>query len=136
MLALLIGLVTVVIGCWLSDNCWSPDPEGHVITVAWPTAKKPPLSPDTPLSIVSISSSAPSSPPSSPDSDWPLVDFSDGGEGGDSNHLWHHTLCHQNNAGTIQGAADPCKVHDFIENGHVEPLETTQNHLKDGQEAL
>ncbi|KAJ3624557.1 hypothetical protein MTP99_018171 [Tenebrio molitor] len=34
MLALLIGLVTVVIGCWLSDNCWSPDPEGHVVTVA------------------------------------------------------------------------------------------------------
>ncbi|XP_071052119.1 uncharacterized protein [Onthophagus taurus] len=27
MLALLIGLVTVVIGCWLSDNCWSPEPE-------------------------------------------------------------------------------------------------------------
>ncbi|XP_014283494.1 uncharacterized protein [Halyomorpha halys] len=26
-LALLIGLVTVVIGCWLSDNCWSPEPE-------------------------------------------------------------------------------------------------------------
>ncbi|KAK3911916.1 tRNA uridine 5-carboxymethylaminomethyl modification enzyme [Frankliniella fusca] len=25
--ALLIGLVTVVIGCWLSDNCWSPEPE-------------------------------------------------------------------------------------------------------------
>ncbi|XP_017785726.1 PREDICTED: uncharacterized protein LOC108568890 [Nicrophorus vespilloides] len=33
MLALLIGLVTVVIGCWLSDNCWSPEPD-HVITVA------------------------------------------------------------------------------------------------------
>ncbi|XP_059475618.1 uncharacterized protein LOC132196772 [Neocloeon triangulifer] len=26
-LALLIGFVTVVIGCWLSDNCWSPEPE-------------------------------------------------------------------------------------------------------------
>ncbi|XP_018580324.1 uncharacterized protein LOC108917977 [Anoplophora glabripennis] len=34
MLALLIGLVTVVIGCWLSDNCWSPEPEGQVVTVA------------------------------------------------------------------------------------------------------
>lgn len=34
MIALAIGLVTVVIGCWLSDNCWSPDPEGHVVTVA------------------------------------------------------------------------------------------------------
>lgn len=33
MLALLIGVVTVVIGCWLSDNCWSPEPE-HVVTVA------------------------------------------------------------------------------------------------------
>ncbi|XP_044733342.1 uncharacterized protein LOC123295945 [Chrysoperla carnea] len=33
MLALAIGLVTVVIGCWLSDNCWSPEPE-HVVTVA------------------------------------------------------------------------------------------------------
>ncbi|XP_041978403.1 uncharacterized protein LOC121732545 isoform X2 [Aricia agestis] len=26
-LALLIGVVTVVVGCWLSDNCWSPEPE-------------------------------------------------------------------------------------------------------------
>jgi hypothetical protein len=26
-LALLIGFITVVIGCWLSDNCWSPEPE-------------------------------------------------------------------------------------------------------------
>ncbi|XP_053608091.1 uncharacterized protein LOC128673938 isoform X1 [Plodia interpunctella] len=26
-LALLIGFVTVVVGCWLSDNCWSPEPE-------------------------------------------------------------------------------------------------------------
>lgn len=26
-LALLIGAVTVVVGCWLSDNCWSPEPE-------------------------------------------------------------------------------------------------------------
>ncbi|XP_049818060.1 uncharacterized protein LOC126264379 isoform X3 [Aethina tumida] len=34
MLALLIGLVTVVIGCWLSDNCWSPEPEGQIVTVA------------------------------------------------------------------------------------------------------
>nr|XP_031844118.1 loricrin-like [Nomia melanderi] len=32
-LALLIGLVTVVVGCWLSDNCWSPEPEG-VVTLA------------------------------------------------------------------------------------------------------
>ncbi|XP_024945007.1 uncharacterized protein LOC107271760 [Cephus cinctus] len=32
-LALLIGFVTVVIGCWLSDNCWSPEPEG-VVTLA------------------------------------------------------------------------------------------------------
>ncbi|XP_025152364.1 putative glycine-rich cell wall structural protein 1 isoform X2 [Harpegnathos saltator] len=31
--ALLIGFVTVVIGCWLSDNCWSPEPEG-VVTLA------------------------------------------------------------------------------------------------------
>ncbi|EZA62062.1 hypothetical protein X777_06748 [Ooceraea biroi] len=28
-LALLIGFITVVIGCWLSDNCWSPEPEGR-----------------------------------------------------------------------------------------------------------
>nr|CAI5824843.1 unnamed protein product [Callosobruchus analis] len=34
MLALLIGLVTVVIGCWLSDNCWSPEPESQAMTVA------------------------------------------------------------------------------------------------------
>lgn len=34
MLVLAIGFVTVVIGCWLSDNCWSPDPDGHIITVA------------------------------------------------------------------------------------------------------
>ncbi|KAL1497743.1 hypothetical protein ABEB36_008649 [Hypothenemus hampei] len=33
-LALLIGVVTVVIGCWLSDNCWSPDPETGGSTVA------------------------------------------------------------------------------------------------------
>ncbi|KAG7302707.1 hypothetical protein JYU34_012659 [Plutella xylostella] len=26
-LALLIGFLTVVVGCWLSDNCWSPEPE-------------------------------------------------------------------------------------------------------------
>lgn len=26
-LALLIGFLTVVFGCWLSDNCWSPEPE-------------------------------------------------------------------------------------------------------------
>lgn len=26
-LALLIGFVTVVVGCWLSDNCWSPEPD-------------------------------------------------------------------------------------------------------------
>jgi len=32
-LALLIGFVTVVIGCWLSDNCWSPEPE-HIVTIA------------------------------------------------------------------------------------------------------
>ncbi|XP_046660652.1 uncharacterized protein LOC124354330 [Homalodisca vitripennis] len=32
-LALLIGFVTVVIGCWLSDNCWSPEPE-HLTTIA------------------------------------------------------------------------------------------------------
>jgi hypothetical protein len=32
-LALLIGFVTVVIGCWLSDNCWSPEPE-HMVTIA------------------------------------------------------------------------------------------------------
>ncbi|XP_011338908.1 uncharacterized protein LOC105280247 isoform X2 [Ooceraea biroi] len=32
-LALLIGFITVVIGCWLSDNCWSPEPEG-VVTLA------------------------------------------------------------------------------------------------------
>ncbi|XP_039290268.1 uncharacterized protein LOC120352669 isoform X2 [Nilaparvata lugens] len=31
-LALLIGLVTVVIGCWLSDNCWSPEPENLIAT--------------------------------------------------------------------------------------------------------
>jgi len=31
--ALLIGFFTVVIGCWLSDNCWSPEPEG-VVTLA------------------------------------------------------------------------------------------------------
>ncbi|XP_050460507.1 uncharacterized protein LOC126856230 isoform X1 [Cataglyphis hispanica] len=31
--ALLIGFITVVIGCWLSDNCWSPEPEG-VVTLA------------------------------------------------------------------------------------------------------
>lgn len=35
-LALLIGLTTVVIGCWLSDNCWSPEPEGPIVTIAWP----------------------------------------------------------------------------------------------------
>lgn len=29
-LALLIGFVTVVVGCWLSDNCWSPEPEDLV----------------------------------------------------------------------------------------------------------
>uniref|UniRef100_A0A6P7FSB4 Uncharacterized protein LOC114330534 n=1 Tax=Diabrotica virgifera virgifera TaxID=50390 RepID=A0A6P7FSB4_DIAVI len=34
MLALLIGLATVVIGCWLSDNCWSPEPDSQIITVA------------------------------------------------------------------------------------------------------
>uniref|UniRef100_A0AAR5PJ75 Uncharacterized protein n=1 Tax=Dendroctonus ponderosae TaxID=77166 RepID=A0AAR5PJ75_DENPD len=33
-LALLIGVVTVVIGCWLSDNCWSPDPEIGAAPVA------------------------------------------------------------------------------------------------------
>ncbi|XP_012526885.1 putative glycine-rich cell wall structural protein 1 isoform X1 [Monomorium pharaonis] len=32
-LALLIGFLTVVFGCWLSDNCWSPEPEG-VVTLA------------------------------------------------------------------------------------------------------
>ncbi|KAK6643326.1 hypothetical protein RUM43_004831 [Polyplax serrata] len=32
-LALLIGFITVIIGCWLSDNCWSPEPE-HVVTIA------------------------------------------------------------------------------------------------------
>ncbi|XP_049850706.1 uncharacterized protein LOC126323748 [Schistocerca gregaria] len=32
-LALLIGFVTVVIGCWLSDNCWSPEPE-QLVTLA------------------------------------------------------------------------------------------------------
>ncbi|XP_033610603.1 uncharacterized protein LOC117282953 [Cryptotermes secundus] len=32
-MALLIGFVTVVIGCWLSDNCWSPEPE-HIVTIA------------------------------------------------------------------------------------------------------
>ena len=32
-LALLIGFVTVVIGCWLSDNCWSPEPE-QLVTIA------------------------------------------------------------------------------------------------------
>ncbi|XP_033321325.1 uncharacterized protein LOC117217662 [Megalopta genalis] len=32
-LALTIGFVTVVVGCWLSDNCWSPEPEG-VVTLA------------------------------------------------------------------------------------------------------
>lgn len=32
-LALLIGFATVVVGCWLSDNCWSPEPEG-VVTLA------------------------------------------------------------------------------------------------------
>ncbi|XP_065204822.1 uncharacterized protein LOC135834779 [Planococcus citri] len=32
-LALLIGFCTVVIGCWLSDNCWSPEPE-HVVMIA------------------------------------------------------------------------------------------------------
>ncbi|KAK4874061.1 hypothetical protein RN001_013421 [Aquatica leii] len=34
MLALLIGLVTVVIGCWLSDNCWSPEPDEPDVTIA------------------------------------------------------------------------------------------------------
>lgn len=38
-LALLIGLTTVVVGCWLSDNCWSPEPEGPMVTIAWPKAK-------------------------------------------------------------------------------------------------
>ncbi|XP_063240652.1 uncharacterized protein LOC134541276 [Bacillus rossius redtenbacheri] len=32
-LALLIGFVTVVIGCWLSDNCWSAEPE-HILAVS------------------------------------------------------------------------------------------------------
>ncbi|XP_067005573.1 uncharacterized protein [Anabrus simplex] len=32
-LALLIGFITVVIGCWLSDNCWSPEPE-QIVTIA------------------------------------------------------------------------------------------------------
>ncbi|XP_043504461.1 PE-PGRS family protein PE_PGRS26-like [Polistes fuscatus] len=32
-LALLIGVISMVIGCWLSDNCWSPEPEG-VVTLA------------------------------------------------------------------------------------------------------
>ncbi|XKL62407.1 hypothetical protein PGB90_002240 [Kerria lacca] len=32
-LALLIGFVTVIVGCWLSDNCWSPEPE-HIVTIA------------------------------------------------------------------------------------------------------
>ncbi|KAK5641922.1 hypothetical protein RI129_010469 [Pyrocoelia pectoralis] len=34
MLALLIGGVTVVIGCWLSDNCWSPEPDEPDVTIA------------------------------------------------------------------------------------------------------
>ncbi|XP_018323981.1 uncharacterized protein LOC108736156 [Agrilus planipennis] len=33
-LALLIGFVTVVIGCWLSDNCWTPEPEDSLYTLA------------------------------------------------------------------------------------------------------
>jgi len=33
-LALLIGMATVIVGCWLSDNCWSPEPEQHY-TIAW-----------------------------------------------------------------------------------------------------
>lgn len=87
MLALLIGVVTVVIGCWLSDNCWSPEPE-HVVTVAWPSANSgpPPDTSLTPVSIVSISTSSRSS---SPESDWPLVDLSDE----DSMNLWHHSSC-------------------------------------------
>jgi hypothetical protein len=112
MLALLIGLVTVVIGCWLSDNCWSPDPEGHVVTVAWPTAK-PPLSPDVPISVVSVSSSSTTSRPSSPESDWPLVEPSDG----DSIiNLWHHVLCDKNGSDKLE---DNCQLHKTIENGYV-----------------
>lgn len=83
MLALLIGVVTVVIGCWLSDNCWSPEPE-HVITVAWPPANPTPPPPLSPISIVSVSSST--SRPSTPHSDFPLVELSDT----DSMNLWHH----------------------------------------------
>ncbi|KAI5754531.1 hypothetical protein M8J77_009282 [Diaphorina citri] len=30
-LALLIGFFMVVIGCWLSDNCWSPEPEPFLL---------------------------------------------------------------------------------------------------------
>lgn len=85
MLALLIGLVTVIIGCWLSDNCWSPEPE-HVVTVAWPTSNPSPahvIRAVTPLSMLSASSS---SSESSPDSDWPLVDVSER----DSMNLWQH----------------------------------------------
>lgn len=92
MLALLIGLVTVVIGCWLSDNCWSPEPDEPVVTVAWPSANSispPKVVPLTPNSALSASTS--SSRPSSPDSDWPLVDVSDG----DSMNLWHHALCNK-----------------------------------------
>ncbi|XP_060521734.1 uncharacterized protein LOC132699179 isoform X2 [Cylas formicarius] len=33
-LALLIGVVTVVIGCWLSDNCWSPEPDTGGVSLA------------------------------------------------------------------------------------------------------
>lgn len=121
MLALLIGLVTVVIGCWLSDNCWSPEPEGMTITVAWPAAKRgppaTPPAPPTPISAVSTPSSSPTEA-SSPDSDWPLVDTSDNG---DSLNLWHHALCEKNSLrhedreidkGAVLGNGHACLLRD------------------------
>lgn len=122
MLALLIGLVTVVIGCWLSDNCWSPEPEGMTITVAWPSAKRglptSPPAPPTPIGANSSSSSS-TTEPSSPESDWPLVDTSDNG---DSMNLWHHALCEKNNSqrpddreidkGAVLGNGHACPLRD------------------------
>lgn len=120
MLALLIGLVTVVIGCWLSDNCWSPEPEGMTVTVAWPPAKRgppaSPLPPPTPISAVSTPSSSPTTEPSSPDSDWPLVDTS---EAGDSPNLWHHALCEKNSLRRDDRETDKEAV---LGNGHACPL--------------
>lgn len=117
MFALLIGLVTVVIGCWLSDNCWSPEPEGMTITVAWPPAKRgpTPVPPLTPISVVSSSPSTSSQSSSAPESDWPLVEISDG----DSMNLWHHALCQKNSNSSRKGAV--------LGNGHVCHMEDTEH---------